>query len=102
MSESITSSNIPSKNIPLLPLRDMVVFPHTVMPLFVGRKRSILGLEQAMPAGGYVVLAAQKNAKTDEPAVADIHRTACLAKVLQVLKLPDGTVKVQNHAYCGR
>jgi ATP-dependent Lon protease len=94
MSESITSSNIPSKNIPLLPLRDMVVFPHTVMPLFVGRKRSILGLEQAMPAGGYVVLAAQKNAKTDEPAVADIHRTACLAKVLQVLKLPDGTVKV--------
>ncbi len=94
MSESITSSNIPSKNIPLLPLRDMVVFPHTVMPLFVGRKRSILGLEQAMPSGGYVVLAAQKNAKTEEPAVADIHRTACLAKVLQVLKLPDGTVKV--------
>ena len=85
---------IPSKNIPLLPLRDVVIFPHTVLPLFVGRKRSILGLERAMPTGGYVVLAAQKNAKTDEPALSDIHRIACLAKVLQLLKLPDGTVKV--------
>ncbi len=88
------SVSIPNTNIPLLPLRDVVIFPHTVLPLFVGRKRSILGLERAMPTGGYVVLAAQKNAKTDEPALGDIHRIACLAKVLQLLKLPDGTVKV--------
>ncbi len=94
MSEATLSSAIPSHNIPLLPLRDVVVFPHTVLPLFVGRKRSILGLERAMLSGGYVVLAAQKNAKTDDPALSDIHRIACLAKVLQMLKLPDGTVKV--------
>jgi ATP-dependent Lon protease len=94
MTDSATHLKHPTKNIPLLPLRDMVVFPHTVLPLFVGRKRSILGLEQAMLQGGYVVLAAQKNPKTDDPALTDIHRIGCLAKVLQLLKLPDGTVKV--------
>jgi ATP-dependent Lon protease len=94
MSDPTSTVSIPQANIPLLPLRDVVIFPHTVLPLFVGRKRSILGLERAMLSGGYVVLAAQKNAKTDEPALSDIHRIACLAKVLQMLKLPDGTVKV--------
>ncbi len=94
MSDNNTNVSIPHLSIPLLPLRDVVIFPHTVLPLFVGRKRSILGLERAMAAGGYVVLAAQKNAKADEPALNDIHRIACLAKVLQMLKLPDGTVKV--------
>jgi ATP-dependent Lon protease len=94
MSELSAPTAAPSHGIPLLPLRDVVIFPHTVLPLFVGRKRSILGLERAMLSGGYVVLAAQKNAKTDDPALSDIHRIACLAKVLQMLKLPDGTVKV--------
>jgi ATP-dependent Lon protease len=94
MSDNNTTVSTPNSNIPLLPLRDVVIFPHTVLPLFVGRKRSILGLERAMPTGGYVVLAAQKNAKADEPALGDIHSIACLAKVLQMLKLPDGTVKV--------
>ncbi|MEN9911758.1 MAG: hypothetical protein RI956_202, partial [Pseudomonadota bacterium] len=91
---AITPNTVPSKSIPLLPLRDVVVFPQTVLPLFVGRKRSILGIEYAMKNGNYVVLAAQKNSKVDEPAVSEIHRTACLAKILQMLKLPDGTVKV--------
>ncbi|MEY3996924.1 MAG: hypothetical protein RL344_1267 [Pseudomonadota bacterium] len=91
---AVTANTVPSKSIPVLPLRDVVVFPHTVLPLFVGRKRSILGIEHAMKNGNYVVLAAQKNSKVDEPAVSEIHRTACLAKILQMLKLPDGTVKV--------
>lgn len=91
---AIIANTVPSKNVPVLPLRDVVVFPHTVLPLFVGRKRSILGIEHAMKNGNYVVLAAQKNSKVDEPAVSEIHRTACLAKILQMLKLPDGTVKV--------
>ncbi len=94
MSESTANPLGLTRDIPLLPLRDVVVFPHTVLPLFVGRKRSILGLERAMATGGHVVLAAQKNAKTDDPDVADIHRLACLAKVLQLLKLPDGSIKV--------
>jgi ATP-dependent Lon protease len=85
---------LPNKAVPLLPLRDVVVFPHTVLPLFVGRKRSILSIEHAMLNGGYVVLAAQKDAKADDPNLSQIHRTACLAKILQLLKLPDGTVKV--------
>ncbi len=84
---------LPTQAVPLLPLRDIVIFPHTILPLFVGRKRSILGLEQAMKQGGHVVLAAQKDSKTDEPELDDVQRTACLAKVLQILKLPDGTVK---------
>ena len=89
-----TTTDSAIKRYPLLPLRDVVVFPHTVLPLFVGRKRSIIGLEHAMKMGGHVVLAAQKNAKTDDPNQDDIHTIACLAKVLQLLKLPDGTVKV--------
>lgn len=89
----LRTQGLPTLAVPLLPLRDIVIFPHTILPLFVGRKRSILGLEQAMKQGGYVVLAAQKDSKADDPELDDVQRIACLAKVLQILKLPDGTVK---------
>ncbi|MFA7664626.1 MAG: endopeptidase La [Burkholderiaceae bacterium] len=80
--------------LPLLPLRDVVVFPHMVIPLFVGRPKSIKALESAMEGGKSIMLAAQKNASKDEPAEADIHRIGCVSNILQMLKLPDGTVKV--------
>ncbi len=79
---------------PLLPLRDVVVYPHMVIPLFVGREKSIRALEKAMESSKQILLAAQTNASTDEPSLEDIHRVATLANILQLLKLPDGTVKV--------
>lgn len=79
---------------PLLPLRDVVVFPHMVIPLFVGRPKSIKALESAMEAGRFILLAAQKNASKDEPELGDIYPVGTVATVLQLLKLPDGTVKV--------
>src|SRR5467141_4025284 len=79
---------------PVLPLRDMVVFPHTIAPLFVGRKKSILALEEAMRSDTFILLAAQKNASDDDPATEAIYEVGTLASVLQLLKLPDGTVKV--------
>ncbi|MDO8311018.1 MAG: endopeptidase La, partial [Sideroxyarcus sp.] len=79
---------------PLLPLRDVVVFPHMVIPLFVGRAKSIKALEAAMEAGKSIVLVAQKSAAKDEPATDDIYRIGSIANILQMLKLPDGTVKV--------
>ena len=78
----------------LLPLRDVVVFPHMVIPLFVGRPRSIKALEAAMEQGKTIMLAAQKAAAKDEPAASDIYEIGCVANILQMLKLPDGTVKV--------
>ena len=80
--------------LPLLPLRDVVVFPHMVIPLFVGRPKSIKALEAAMDGGKHIMLVAQKNAAKDEPAAEDIYDIGCVASVLQMLKLPDGTVKV--------
>jgi len=80
--------------LPLLPLRDVVVFPHMVIPLFVGRPKSIKALEAAMEAGKSIMLVAQKNAAKDEPAAEDIYDIGCVANILQMLKLPDGTVKV--------
>jgi len=80
--------------LPLLPLRDVVVFPHMVIPLFVGRAKSIKALEAAMEAGKSVVLVAQKFAAKDEPAIDDMYRIGSIANILQMLKLPDGTVKV--------
>jgi ATP-dependent Lon protease len=80
--------------LPLLPLRDVVVFPHMVIPLFVGRAKSIKALESAMAADRRIVLIAQKAAAKDEPAVEDMFDTGCVANILQMLKLPDGTVKV--------
>lgn len=87
---------LPSEPIqlPLLPLRDVVVFPHMVIPLFVGRPKSIKALEAAMETGKSVLLVAQKAAAKDEPEVEDLYTVGCIAKILQMLKLPDGTVKV--------
>ena len=79
---------------PLLPLRDVVVFPHMVIPLFVGRPKSITALETAMEAGKSIVLVAQKSAAKDEPAPEDLYGIGSVANILQMLKLPDGTVKV--------
>lgn len=81
-------------NLPLLPLRDVVVFPHMVIPLFVGRPRSIRALEAAMEAGKSIMLAAQKSAGKDDPTPEDVYEIGCVATILQMLKLPDGTVKV--------
>jgi ATP-dependent Lon protease len=80
--------------LPLLPLRDVVVFPHMVIPLFVGRPKSIKALTAAMESSRAIVLVAQKSATQDEPTADDLHQVGCLAAVLQMLKLPDGTVKV--------
>jgi len=82
------------KGLPLLPLRDVVVFPHMVIPLFVGRPKSIKALESAMEQGRSIMLVAQRNASKDDPNADDIHRLGCVSNILQMLKLPDGTVKV--------
>jgi len=79
---------------PVLPLRDIVVFPHMIVPLFVGREKSIRALEEVMKADKPILLATQMNAADDDPATEAIFATGTLAKVLQLLKLPDGTVKV--------
>jgi len=79
---------------PVLPLRDVVVYPHMVIPLFVGRDKSIKALEAAMETGKQIMLVAQKNASMDEPGIDDIYRIGTLSTILQLLKLPDGTVKV--------
>jgi len=83
-----------SSILPLLPLRDVVVFPHMVIPLFVGRPKSIKALEAAMEEGKNVVLVAQKSAANDEPTPEDLYEVGTVASILQMLKLPDGTVKV--------
>jgi ATP-dependent Lon protease len=79
---------------PVLPLRDIVVFPHMIVPLFVGREKSIRALEEVMRSDTYILLATQKNASDDDPATDAIFEVGTLASVLQLLKLPDGTVKV--------
>ncbi len=79
---------------PVLPLRDIVVFPHMIVPLFVGREKSVKALEQVMKDDRQILLASQKDAAKDEPGPDDIYRVGTLANVLQLLKLPDGTVKV--------
>ena len=89
----VTSSTSKLKEYPLLPLRDIVIFPHMVAPLFVGREKSIKALEHAMGAGKTIFLATQKKAKTDSPSEKDIFRTGAVASILQLLRLPDGTVK---------
>jgi ATP-dependent Lon protease len=81
-------------SLPLLPLRDVVVFPHMVIPLFVGRPKSIKALETAMEVGKHILLVAQKSAAKDEPSFDDMYEVGAVASILQMLKLPDGTVKV--------
>ncbi|PVZ71660.1 endopeptidase La [Pelagibaculum spongiae] len=80
--------------LPLLPLRDVVVYPHMVIPLFVGREKSINALESAMAADKKILLVAQKNAETDDPETTDLFSIGTVATILQLLKLPDGTIKV--------
>ena len=83
-----------SRAYPVLPLRDIVVFPHMIVPLFVGREKSIKALEEVMRSDTFILLATQKNASDDDPATDAIYGIGTLASVLQLLKLPDGTVKV--------
>lgn len=88
------SIDVKGRKIPLLPLRDIILFPHMIVPLFVGRKRSVLALEYAMANGKDLLLCAQKSAKKNEPAPEDIFEVGTLGKIKQMLKLPDGTVKL--------
>ncbi len=83
-----------TRSYPVLPLRDIVVFPHMIVPLFVGREKSIKALEEVMRSDTFILLATQKNASDDDPATTAIYEMGTLATVLQLLKLPDGTVKV--------
>jgi len=94
MPMTTSSTNAEMMTLPLLPLRDVVVFPHMVIPLFVGRAKSIHALEIAMESGKNILLAAQKSASEDDPSPEDLYRIGSVATVLQMLKLPDGTVKV--------
>ena len=84
----------PKSRVPVLPLRDVVVYPHMVIPLFVGRDKSIHALDAAMRDNKQILLVAQKSADTDDPALEDMYQVGTLANILQLLKLPDGTVKV--------
>ena len=79
---------------PLLPLRDIVIFPSMVIPLFVGREKSIKALQEVMKSDKSIILVTQKNSEIDDPIGKDLYQYGCLSKVLQLLKLPDGTVKV--------
>ncbi|MGB3454957.1 MAG: endopeptidase La [Litorimonas sp.] len=83
-----------TQTLPVLPLRDIVVFPHMVVPLFVGREKSIRALEEVMRADKHIFLLTQRDSATDEPEAADLFEHGCIAKIMQLLKLPDGTVRV--------
>ena len=83
-----------SEILPMLPLRDVVVYPQLVIPLFVGREKSIQAIEKANNGDKKILLVAQKNANKDEPLVKDLFKIGTVATILQMLKLPDGTVKV--------
>ena len=86
-------ANIPqSSEVPVLPLRDVVVYPHMVIPLFVGREKSIQALDAAMQDNKQILLVAQKSADIDDPSIEDVHEIGTLATILQLLKLPDGTI----------
>lgn len=93
-SDIIDAGELSELDLPLLPLRDVVVFPHMVIPLFVGRSKSIKALEVATEAGTNILLVAQKSAAKDDPAPQDLYKVCCVSSILQMLKLPDGTVKV--------
>src|SRR5260370_14365377 len=92
MSEPVPAAD--AVQYPLLPLRDVVVFPHMVIPLFVGRPKSIKAMETAMEAGKSILLVAQKSAAKDDPGPQDMYSIGCVSNILPMLKLPDGTVKV--------
>ena len=90
----IQHTSADTRTLPMLPLRDVVVYPHMVLPLFVGRPKSIAALDAAIEQDSPVFLLAQKNPNNEDPSVDDLHSIGTLANILQVLKLPDGTVKV--------
>src|SRR5688572_24006349 len=90
----VTGSDGRPEVFPVLPLRDIVVFPYMIVPLFVGREKSINALDEVMRTDKQILLVAQKNASDDEPEPDAIYKMGTLASVLQLLKLPDGTVKV--------
>ncbi len=92
--EPVASEPLPSEPLAVLPLRDIVVFPHMIVPLFVGREKSVRALEAVMKDDKQILLVAQKNAAQDDPAADDIFRVGTVSTILQLLKLPDGTVKV--------
>ena len=92
--QSLTMFPAPSQPMPVLSLRDVVVYPYMVIPLFVGRERSILALDEAMNVDKRIVLVTQRSPDVDNPEVADLYEVGTLATVLQLLKLPDGTTKV--------
>ncbi|PZQ11668.1 MAG: endopeptidase La [Rhodanobacter denitrificans] len=94
MDKSGSSSTAPVLELPALPLRDVVVFPHMVIPLFVGREKSVRALDVAMESGKQILLVAQRSPDTDDPQPEDLHAIGTIATVLQLLKLPDGTIKV--------
>jgi len=94
MSRELIAQPVSTMNVPLMPLRDMVVFPHMVLPLFVGRPKSIQALKAAMLSDRRIVLVAQKTAAKDEPQAEDMFRVGCVSTIMQMLELPDGTVKV--------
>ena len=89
-------ANLPStpNRLPILPLRDVVVYPKMVIPLFVGRDKSVVALDRAMAAGKEILLVAQRQADVDDPGIGDLYEVGTVATILQLLKLPDGTVKV--------
>ena len=93
-SSTIDDERTTYTDVPLVPLRDVVVYPHMVIPLFVGREKSILALDEAMSRDKQILLSAQKRADIEDPDVSDINTFGTLADILQLLKLPDGTIKV--------
>src|SRR5512140_2570565 len=90
----MTKKNEAIETYPLLPLRDIIVFPYMVVPLFVGREKSIRALEEAMAGDKEILLSAQKKAKTNDPTAEDIYTVGTVGTIAQLLRLPDGTVKV--------
>ena len=92
--DTTKSIDLEKQSVPLLPLRDVVVFPHTVIPLFIGRKSSVNAITQAMESDKHVFLVTQKDESIEEPSNEDLHMVGTLATILQLLKLPDGTIKV--------
>ncbi|MFH1811824.1 MAG: endopeptidase La [Pseudomonadota bacterium] len=94
MTETVTTPPESGARLPVLPLRDIVVFPRMVVPLFVGRPPSIAALEKAMKSDRQIVLLTQRKARIDDPGVEDLYAVGCLSKLLQLLRMPDGTVKV--------
>ena len=92
--DTAVTLDLDKQNFPLLPLRDVVVFPHTVIPLFVGRKQSVDAVTEAMATTKHIFLVAQKNENNEQPEQKDIYGTGTLAAILQMLKLSDGTIKV--------